>query len=232
MNYIMNYTLNCIRENFIKNEIGSEWVDILDISVIEQTEKALNHLIKSAQKEFFPFDYNDIFKIFKVCKPKNIKVVILGQDPYYNNKSQANGIAFAVNENVKIPPSLNNIFKELKHNYPDVILDRTLESWVNQGIFLLNASLTVESGVSESHMNIWKGFTDNVIKELSNYNKEIVFVLWGKFAEKKRDIINNQCIILSSSHPSPLSCYKTDKPFINSGVFLKLNELKDSKLKF
>jgi uracil-DNA glycosylase len=229
----MNYASNCNKENIIKNEIGEEWVNILDISIIDQTEKALKQLtIKNKEKEFFPFDYNDVFKIFKVCKPKDVNVVILGQDPYFNNKSQANGIAFAVNEDVKIPPSLNNIFKELKNNYPDAILDRTLESWVNQGIFLLNASLTVESGISESHMNIWKEFTDNVIKSLSNYNKGTIFVLWGKFAEKKRDIINDKCVILSSSHPSPLSCYKTDKPFLGSKIFLKINELKADKLFF
>jgi len=209
---------------------------MLDKEIISKTEKDLNELIhKNTLNIFLPKEQKDIFKIFKICTPNDIKVVVLGQDPYYADINQANGIAFAVHEHLKIPPSLKNIFKELKNNYPDATIDKTLESWVKSGVFLLNTSLTVTKGKPGSHMNIWKSFTDHVIQKLSKDYDSIIFVLLGNFAEKKRDLIctnNNKNRILSYSHPSPLSCYKTDKPFIGSNLFKNINGLLNNKIKF
>jgi uracil-DNA glycosylase len=160
-----------------------------------------------------------------LCYPEDIKVVILGMDPYHSNKYQANGIAFSVHDNVDIPPSLHNIFKELHNTHPSCSQKNgNLSHWVKHGVFLLNSALTVLQNSPGSHMSIWTKFTDHIIDIIQKHN-DIVFCLWGRFAQTKEHLINPQTnIILKCSHPSPLSANRTDQPFIGSGMFLLINK--------
>lgn len=149
----------------------------------------------------------DIFAAFDHCAFENVKVVILGQDPYHG-PNQANGLCFSVHDGVKHPPSLVNIFKELETDcnkpYPK---SGNLERWARQGVLLLNATLTVRAQEAGSHQNKgWETFTDAVIKRLSEEKNDLVFLLWGGYAKKKAKLINNdKHHILTSGHPSPLS---------------------------
>ncbi|WP_054851023.1 uracil-DNA glycosylase [Olleya sp. ITB9] len=150
---------------------------------------------------------NLIFNAFNTCPLNHLKVVIIGQDPYHNY-NQANGLCFSVNDNEKHPPSLVNIFKELETDinkkYPS---SGNLESWSKQGVFLLNATLTVRSHEAGSHQKQgWESFTDAVIKTISDQKDNVVFLLWGGFAKKKAKLIDaTKHYILTSGHPSPLS---------------------------
>jgi uracil-DNA glycosylase len=219
------------RLNF-KMLIKREWLDIIDTNILTKCEDILNLEIYKSKKdsyEIYPYNPNHIFRVFDLIKPKNIKVVILGQDPYANNKDQANGIAFDVNEGIKVPPSLKNIYKELTRSK---MIMTGLEqynlpiNWVQQGIFMLNTSLTVKSGEPNSNINIWKEFTEHIINLINNYCESIIFVAWGKFAEDRiKNIDLNKHILLTNSHLSPLSTTKTDKPFIGSNVFNRINEI-------
>lgn len=204
------------------NLICKEWLDVIDKNILEKTNNRLINLIN--KNEIYPFDINDIFKIFNLVKLNDIKVVILGQDPYYANKEQANGIAFSVNKHIiKIPPSLKNIFKELGNTS---LIDGDLSPWVKQGVFLLNSSLTVESNKPNSHLYIWQEFILHIISIINEKCTHVIFVSWGNSAkEKYKNIDTSKHIILESSHPSPLSAYKTDKPFIGSDVFNKINNI-------
>lgn len=172
----------------------------------------------------------DIFKVFNYCSLNDIKVVILGQDPYYNI-NQANGIAFSVNSKMPIPPSLINIFNEIENSlHITTLKDGDLSRWLLQGVFLLNSCLTVREGLPASHKNIgWETFTDSVIKIISDYCSNIVFMLWGNYAKSKKYLINsNKHLILSSSHPSPLSSYRG---FLGCKHFFLANEyLKDNNI--
>jgi len=149
----------------------------------------------------------EIFAAFDNCSFDDVKVVIIGQDPYHG-LNQANGLCFSVSEGVKHPPSLINIFKELEQDtgklYPE---SGNLESWAKQGVLLLNATLTVRAHIAGSHQGKgWEIFTDSVIKTVSNKKDNVVFLLWGSFAKKKSKLIDNsRHHILTSGHPSPLS---------------------------
>lgn len=164
-----------------------------------------------------------IFNAFDLTPFDAVKVVIIGQDPYHG-EGQAHGLCFSVEDNIAIPPSLVNIFKELER---DLLLpiprSGNLERWARQGVFLLNATLTVEAGKAGSHQNKgWEEFTDRVIKELSDRKEKIVFMLWGSYAQKKGAVIDTKkhCV-LKSVHPSPLSAYRG---FIGCGHFSAANE--------
>jgi len=173
---------------------------------------------------------NQIFRCFNETPLDKVLVVILGQDPYHG-KDQANGLAFAVNKSVPIPPSLKNIIKESNCS------DTTLVKWAKQGVLLLNTILTVEQTRPMSCAGIgWETYTDNAIKYLldnSDCEKPLIFCLWGNWAISKKPLIESMefsnVFILESSHPSPLSANKTDKPFIRSGHFMKINEILESK---
>ncbi len=149
----------------------------------------------------------DIFNAFDWCAFDQVKVVIIGQDPYHG-AGQANGLCFSVNEGLAHPPSLKNIFKELgtdlEKPYP---ISGNLESWAKQGVLLLNATLTVRDGIAGSHKKRgWETFTDQVIKTLSEQKKDVVFLLWGGLAKKKAKFIDDsKHTIITSGHPSPLS---------------------------
>ncbi|TYB76629.1 uracil-DNA glycosylase [Bizionia gelidisalsuginis] len=159
-----------------------------------------------ATTDCFPAE-EDVFKAFEICTFSAVKVVIIGQDPYHNF-NQANGLCFSVNDGVSHPPSLINIFKEINTDlgkaYP---VSGNLERWAQQGVFLLNATLTVRAHEAASHQKKgWEPFTDAVIKTISTHNKKVIFLLWGGFAKKKAKLIDaSKHTILTSGHPSPLS---------------------------
>lgn len=176
--------------------------------------------------ECFP-PKDQIFRAFELTPFENIKVVIIGQDPYHND-FQANGLCFSVSENVKAPPSLKNIFTELNN---DLGIERTkteLNDWAKQGVLLLNATLTVRAHSPNSHKDLgWEKFTDFIIKEISDKKQNVVFVLWGAFAQKKEELIDSsKHFILKSAHPSPFSVYRG---FYGSKPFSKINEYLESK---
>ena len=177
------------------------------------------------EKCFPPKD--QIFRALDLTPFEKIKVVIIGQDPYHND-DQANGLCFSVSEKVKAPPSLKNIFKELND---DLGIERTkkeLNDWAEQGVLLLNATLTVKAHAPNSHKDLgWEKFTDFIIEEISTQKENVVFVLWGAFAQKKVSLIDEtKHFIVKSAHPSPFSVYRG---FYGSKPFSKINEYLKSK---
>lgn len=148
-----------------------------------------------------------IFNAYNLCPIDNVKVVILGQDPYHDD-GQAMGLSFSVPENVALPPSLQNIYKEIQQDLGlPIPQSGDLTHWANQGVLLLNATLTVRAHQANSHQRLgWANFTDATIKAISNHNEHVVFMLWGGFARSKKNLIDaSRHLILESVHPSPLS---------------------------
>ena len=195
-------------------------------------QKINNEVKNSSSNQLLCPKKENIFKAFEKTNFTDLKIVILGQDPYHV-KDQANGLAFAVNENHKTPPSLRNIFTEIKNdlNY-NPQTKKNLESWANQGVLLLNSSLTVSLGTANSHSNLgWDLFTNNILKEISLLKNKVVFILWGKHAQKKEVLIDfKKHLILKAPHPSPLSAYRGFfgcKHFSKANEFLKSNHLKE-----
>lgn len=177
---------------------------------------------KAAGKIIYPKE-EDIFQAFALTPFDQVKVVILGQDPYHNPR-QAHGLSFSVQSSIKIPPSLVNIFKELKTDLGiEAPLSGNLNNWAKQGVLLLNAALTVEANKPMSHSKIgWQVFTDAVIKKISTQKQNVVFILWGKFAQSKAKLMDkNKHLILEAAHPSPLSAYNG---FYGCKHFSKTNE--------
>ena len=173
---------------------------------------------------------NKIFHAFNLCPFDKVRVIILGQDPYHGY-NQANGLCFSVNNSVKLPPSLINIFKEIKLDIGSKLsTEGDLSRWATQGVLLLNSILTVKKNSHGSHSNKgWEIFTDEVIHILSEEKENLVFLLWGNYAKSKSKIINNKKhLILSSSHPSPFSA---NSGFFNNYHFSKTNSyLKEKKI--
>ena len=172
---------------------------------------------------------SQIFNAFNCCPIDNLKVVIIGQDPYHG-LNQANGLCFSVNKGISHPPSLINIFKEIENdlNLKFENSNGDLSKWANQGVMLLNATLTVRDGFAGSHQNKgWEIFTDKVIEIISNETNNTVFLLWGSFAKQKRKLIDvNKHKILESGHPSPLSANRGY--WFGNKHFSKCNEYLDS----
>ncbi len=170
-----------------------------------------------------------IFNAFEKCSFEDTKVVILGQDPYHG-AGQANGLAFSVADGIKVPPSLVNIFKEVKSDIgTEIPKSGNLERWAEQGVLLLNATLTVRATVAGSHQKKgWELFTDAVIKKISEEKSNVVFMLWGAYAQKKGAVIDlNKHFVLNAPHPSPLA-----QGFLGTKHFSKANEyLKEKELK-
>lgn len=166
----------------------------------------------------------DRYRALELLRPDDVNVIILGQDPYHG-EGEAHGLAFSVPEGVKMPPSLRNIFREVSEDIKTPISTATdLTRWAKQGVLLLNTSLTVAPGRPGSHANKgWKKVTDAIISALANSDKPRVFVLWGKHAQSKRELIpqNKSHLVIESSHPSPLSVYRG---FIGSRPFSKIND--------
>lgn len=179
-------------------------------------------------KQIFP-PARQIFNAFNYCSFDDCKVVILGQDPYHG-LGQANGLCFSVNDGVRIPPSLVNIFKEI-HDDLGKPIPKTgnLERWAMQGVLLLNATLTVESGKAGSHQNKgWERFTDAVVKCVSDEKKNVVFMLWGRYAQDKGSIIKAEDhFVLKSKHPSPMSA--NGGGWFGNNHFSKANAFLESK---
>lgn len=191
-----------------------------------------NFLIQQKQNGIQIFPQNDdIFKAFEITPFDKVKVVILGQDPYHG-QGQAHGLSFSVQKGVATPPSLQNIYKELE---TDIFGFKSpghgnLTQWANQGVLLLNATLTVAANSPASHQKAgWENFTNQVIKTLSDQKENIVFILWGKFAQAKAVFINEQKhLVIKSAHPSPFSAHNGffgSKPFSKTNAYLSENGL-------
>ena len=182
----------------------------------EKSEPYFQHIIETVKKErgmgrlIYP-PAEDVFNAFKATEFGNVKVVILGQDPYHG-AGQAHGLAFSVRPEIDIPPSLVNIYKELADDIPGFSIPQhgCLQHWAEQGVLLLNTVLTVRAGQAHSHAALgWEQFTDRVIARLNEYREHIVFMLWGSHAQKKGAFIDRRRhLVLSSPHPSPLSAYR------------------------
>lgn len=212
--------------------IGNDWDIILNI--IEKSEgfKKFLKIVDEKYKSkivYPPKEY--IFNALKLTSYENTKVVIVGQDPYHG-EGEAHGLSFSVQRGIKIPPSLNNIYKEL---YNDLGIkphnDGDLTKWAEQGVLLLNAVLTVEKDKPASHHKLgWELFTDYIIASLNEKKEPVVFILWGNFAkEKKKLITNSRHLIIESAHPSPFSAsygFFGSKPFSKTNEFLKKNNIK------
>ena len=170
---------------------------------------------------------NEIFRALELTDFEDIKVVIIGQDPYHND-GQANGLCFSVSENVAAPPSLKNIFIELKDDLGIERKNNDLQDWAKQGVLLLNATLSVQAHHPNSHKDLgWEKFTDFIIKRVSDKKENVAFVLWGAFAQKKGELINSSVhFVLKSAHPSPFSVYRG---FFGSRPFSKINNYLQEK---
>ncbi len=199
------------------------WTEVL--APIKESEYFQN-LWKNVKQEYaakkcFP-PKNQIFRALELTPFEEVKVVIIGQDPYHND-NQANGLCFSVSEQVQAPPSLQNIFKELKDDLGIERTSKELDDWAKQGVLLLNATLTVQAHLANSHQNLgWQIFTDFIIRQISEKKEYVVFVLWGSFAQKKQELIDpKKHFIIKSAHPSPLSSYRG---FFGSKPFSKIND--------
>ena len=205
-------------------KVSESWNDFLDVEFKKEYFSELTEFVKDEYKNktVFPTS-NEILSAFDYCNLSDLKVVIIGQDPYHG-LGQANGLCFSVKEGVKIPPSLRNIFKELKNEYENYNpLSGDLTHWAKQGVLMINATLTVVEKQPGSHQGRgWEVFTDNIIKQISEKKENIVFVLWGAFAQKKSILIdNNKHSILQSAHPSPFSAHRG---FLGNNHFKLINE--------
>ena len=220
----------------------------MNIKLDESWKKHLNHHINSEGFKnlvsFVKSEYQNhtcypkgklIFSSLNNCKFDDVKLVILGQDPYHN-PNQANGLAFSVPENITHPPSLVNIFKEIQQDLnTDYPSSGDLMTWVKQGVLLLNSTLTVKKNSPGSHQNKgWEDFTDEIINIISLRKKNVAFLLWGNYAKKKSKLIDqNKHLILSSGHPSPLSANRGywfgNKHFSKANQYLKENNIVEIK---
>ena len=206
-----------------KNQIMPTWKDIL--APVYQTKEYQNLWskvnLKYQEKQCFP-PKELIFRAFDLTSFEDVKVVILGQDPYHGDL-QANGLSFSVSDHVKTPPSLQNIYKELESDLGIQKHTNELDSWAQQGVLMLNATLTVSAHEPNSHKDIgWEFFTDFVISEISKQKENVIFVLWGAFAQKKEILIDiNKHYVIKSPHPSPFSARKG---FFGSKPFSKIND--------
>ena len=207
--------------------ITGDWKDILYKSKISsKLDDILNKLNKMNLKEIYP-SYENIFRALNLTSFNSVKVVIIGQDPYHG-ENEANGLAFSINNGVKITPSLRNIFKELEDDIGIKRNNTDLSSWANQGVLLLNSILTVKKDNPLSHEDLgWQEITNYIIKYISDKKENVVFILWGNFAKEYKKIIDNsKHYIVESPHPSPFSARKGffgSKPFSKTNNFLKKN---------
>lgn len=210
--------------------IENSWNEILQEEFEKPYFKQIIQFLEEEKKNgkaIFPFE-KDIFNAFNYTTFHNIKVVLIGQDPYHN-EGQAHGLCFSVQHTEKLPPSLKNIYKELEQDLQiPITKNGDLTHWAKQGVFMLNASLTVEKNKPMSHAKIgWEQFTDTIIKNISGKKEHVIFVLWGKFAQQKEALIDKtKHTILTAAHPSPLSAHKG---FWGSKHFSKINKILSSK---
>ena len=206
-------------------KIDLRWKEKLNDSFQSESFIILKKFLQSEKAKYKIYPSEDrIFSAFNLCPYESIKVVIIGQDPYHG-PNQANGLCFSVSDGIKPPPSLQNIFKELKNDLNSKLPSSgNLEYWAKQGILMLNSTLTVRAGQPGSHQNKgWEEFTDNVILTLSKKKQNLIFLLWGRFAQKKAEIIDKEKHnILIAAHPSP---YSARFGFFGCKHFSKTNEI-------
>ena len=209
--------------NLLSNEFSKKYMS--EIKTFLYSEYSNNKIIYPSKSL--------IFNAFNLCDFDDVKVIILGQDPYHG-VNQAHGLSFSVRKNIPFPPSLKNIIKELETDVGTKFCqnDGDLSRWANQGVFLLNTTLTVEKSKPLSHSKIgWEFFTDKVIEILSEKKQNLVFILWGKHAQSKNHIINHsKHLVISSAHPSPLSAHRGffgSKPFSKANKYLSSKNIKN-----
>ena len=211
------------------DNIVSSWKSFFNDEIQKDYFQKLMQEVEDEYETSICFPPKDlIFNAFEKCNLNDLKVVIIGQDPYHG-EGEANGLCFSVNEGVKIPPSLKNIFAEINADFDAVFLptNGNLERWAKQGMLLLNASLTVRKDEANSHKHLkWNVFTDNLINYLSDNCENIVFLLWGSFAQKKGIKINREKhLVLECGHPSPLSANRGfwfgNKHFSQTNTYLQ-----------
>jgi len=213
--------------------IGNKWDELLKEEYNKDYFKNLMQFIKEEYKNkvIYP-KQNEVFNAFRYTNYDDVKVVILGQDPYHG-PNQAEGLSFSVSNEVLKPPSLQNIFKELESDlgipFPE---HNSLKPWAREGVLLLNAVLTVEQQKPTSHKEKgWEIFTDEIIKIINKKESPVVFILWGNYARNKKKLITNQNhYIIESPHPSPFSAYNGffgSKPFSKTNNFLKKHNIKE-----
>jgi len=215
-----------ILENSWKEKLLEEFNKdyMRSLSVFLRSEKLKNKII-------FP-PGNKIFNAFNLTKFEDVKVVILGQDPYHGH-NQAHGLSFSVEEGIRPPPSLKNIFKELESDMGIKQPEHgNLERWCSEGVLLLNSILTVEKSKPASHANMgWERFTDKILSILNDLKRDVVFILWGKKAQEKGHFLDkNRHLILKSAHPSPYSAnngFLGSKPFSKTNHYLNTNNIKE-----
>ena len=217
----------------LNEKLNNDWDKFLEKQYEQLYFQKINAFVEKEYetKTIYP-PYDDIFNAFRFTPLSKIKVVILGQDPYHE-PGQAHGLSFSTPEGKPIPRSLSNIFKEIRDEYGYEIPDNgCLEKWAKQGVFLLNTVLTVEKSNANSHSKCgWQKFTDNVIKEINKLEQPIVFMLWGKQAEKKKELLTNpNHLVLITSHPSPFSArrgFMGCNHFRLANNFLKENNIEE-----
>lgn len=204
-------------------KIATSWKDKLEPEFEKEYFKELVEFVKSEYSTYNVFPKGkQIFSAFDHCNFDSLKVVIIGQDPYHG-EGQANGLCFSVNDGIKTPPSLVNIFKEIKSDLgKDTPTTGNLERWADQGVLLLNATLTVRAQSPGSHQKKgWEKFTDAVIQKVSDQKEDVVFLLWGAYAQHKGEIIDApKHKILSSAHPSP---FAANRGFFGNKHFSQTN---------
>lgn len=210
--------------------LGNDWDKILEDELNKDYfKKIISHInLEYEQKTIYP-DISEIFKAFRLTSYKDVKVVILGQDPYHG-EGQAEGLSFSVKDGIQKPPSLQNIFKELNSDLGyEIPTTGSLISWAENGVLLLNSILTVEKDKPASHRDYgWEIFTDAVIKKINEKSTPVVFIFWGSFARAKKKYVTNKIhLVIESPHPSPFSAYNGffgSKPFSRTNDFLIKNK--------
>jgi len=207
--------------------VPSGWEELFKSSTTE-----LTHIFKMVEKDsenasILP-NHSDWFKAYEMLKPNDVKVVIIGQYSYPQFRSdgqpRAQGLSFSVDKHDTIPASLKNIFKELQATYPstfDIPKHGDLTNWVEQGVFLLNMSLTVRFGEPNSHGRIWHGFIIRTIAEIAKHNPKVVYMLWGNEAQRLKPFLNDSAIVVEAGHPSSMN---RSNPFFGSRVFYRCDE--------
>lgn len=213
--------------------VGNKWDQVLNEEYKEEYFKKIVDFINEEYKNKTVFPLKSrILRSLVLTDYDDVKVVILGQDPYHG-EGEANGLAFAVGDGIKLPPSLQNIYKEL---YDDLGIEiakvGNLECWAKEGVLLLNSVLTVEKDKPASHKGIgWEVFTDSIIRKINEKREPVVFILWGNFAKSKKALITNSWhYVIESTHPSPFSArygFFGSKPFSKTNEFLKKNNIKE-----
>ena len=201
------------------NQIPEDWRDFLGEELCLKADALLSSVEKLGC--FYPCDA--VFRAFHLCPVSTLKVVLVGQDPYHGD-GEADGLAFSVKNGVKMPPSLRNVFKELKADIGVERQDTDLSDWANSGVLLINAILTVKPNQPASHAKVgWAEWTDAVLIKVSELNTGVIFLLWGEFAKKKASLLSSASSLVTGGHPSPLSANRGG--FFGGRYFSKINAI-------